>query len=179
MPALRKLALQAARWPFSNPCASPIWLGLRVYLGLVWLQFGLGKVRGGWLTGNPMKGMLRAIADGHLRTRVPGYRRFAELLLELELDRAISVGLPLFELAVALAFFSGVLVVPAAILATLMNVNLIVSGIASWHFDGRIIALQVLLLLAWRIAGYLGLARVRQAVRWLWGHDRPRTPRPA
>ncbi|HWK89276.1 MAG TPA: hypothetical protein VNP72_04750 [Longimicrobium sp.] len=167
MTALPNSAFKAVRWPFANLYASPLWLGLRVYLGLVWLQFGLGKVRGGWLTGNPMKSMLTAIAEGNLPGALPGYDRFAGLLLEIGADRAMSIGLPLFELAVAAAFFSGALVVPAAIAATLMNVNLILSGIASWHFDGHIIAMQVLLLLAWRVAGYLGLARLRPLARRL------------
>ena len=55
----------------------------------------------------------------------------------------------------------------ARVAATLLNVNLVLSGVASLRFDGRIIAMQLLLLLAWRVAGYLGLGTL--ARRW-WRH---------
>ena len=64
----------------------------------------------------------------------------------------------------------GVLLVPAAIVATLLNVNLLLSGVASIRFDGRIIALQLLLLMAWRVAGHLGLGTLVRR----WWRDRVR-----
>lgn len=145
------------RWPFASLLSAPLWLVLRVYLGSVWLQFGLLKVRGGWLSENPMHDLLAAIANGQTPTPFPFYRRVAETLLALEMDRVLTVAIPLAELAIAAAFFAGVLLVPAALGACLLNLNLILSGIASLAFDGRFIALQLLLLAAWRVAGYLGL----------------------
>ena len=145
------------RWPFASPLAAPLWLALRVYLGSVWLQFGLTKVRIGWLTTNPMEEVLSLIARGLTPTPLPVYRRVSELLLALEVDRVLSVAIPLLEITFAAAFFAGVLLVPAALGACLLNLNLVLSGIASWHFDGRVIALQLLLLLAWRVAGFLGI----------------------
>ena len=155
--AIRAYLRAVARWPFSSRLAAPVWFGLRLYLGSVWLQFGLDKLRTGWLTTNPMGQILELIARGQTPTPVPQYRALAELLLALRLDAVMSAAIPLLELAFASAFFAGVLLVPAAIGATLLNLNLILSGIASWSFDGRIIALQLLLLLAWRVAGYLGI----------------------
>lgn len=38
-----------------------------------------------------------------------------------------------------------------------MNLNLILSGIAPWSFDGRVILMQLLIILAWRVARELGL----------------------
>jgi hypothetical protein len=69
----------------------------------------------------------------------------------------MSAAIPLLEITFAAAFFAGVLLVPAAIAACLLNVNLVLSGVATWDFDGRVIGLQLLLLLAWRVAGYLGM----------------------
>jgi thiosulfate dehydrogenase (quinone) large subunit len=161
-------------WPFRSVLASPVWLVLRFYLASVWLQFGIGKIRGGWLNGDALHGLLGAVAAGHTPAPVPAYARVAELLVATGLDRVLSVLIPLTEVAVAAAFVSGVLLVPAAIAATLLNLNLILSGIASIHFDGRIIALQVLLLLAWRVAGYLGLGTL--ATRWWHHHHHPRGP---
>ena len=155
--AIASLARAIVRWPFASPLAAPLWLALRVYLGTIWLQFGLTKIRTGWLTGNPMEEILSLVARGLTPAPVPFYRRVAELLLALELDRVMSVAIPVLEIAFAGAFFAGVLLVPAAIAACLLNLNLLLSGIATWHFDGRVIALQLLLLLAWRVAGFLGM----------------------
>ncbi len=165
MLARSRRALDILGWPFSSRLASPLWLGIRIYLGSIWLQFGLAKVQGGWLTGNPMHSMLDAIARGMTAAPFPGYRHVAKALLDVGADRWMSVGLPLAELAVALAFFSGVLLVPAAVGASLLNLNLIFSGLASWQFDGRIIALQLLLLAAWRVADYVGVARIASGIR--------------
>ncbi|HEV2146848.1 MAG TPA: hypothetical protein VGR37_05485 [Longimicrobiaceae bacterium] len=166
-------------WPFSSRLASPLWLALRLYLGSIWLQFGMAKVQGGWLTENQMHGMLDAIAGGFTQTPLPAYRHVAQALLDVGADRWLSVGIPLAEVAVALAFFSGLLVVPAAVGAILLNLNLILSGIATWQFDGRIIALQLLLLAAWRVADYVGVARVVSGLRLLFRRHRPAAPRPA
>jgi uncharacterized membrane protein YphA (DoxX/SURF4 family) len=160
MNTLRSRIAHAARWLFASRLASPLWLGVRIYLGSVWLQFGLAKIRGGWLTGNPLHGLLDAVARGHTPAPFPAYRHLAQALVDTGADRILSFAIPLTELVVAAAFFSGLLLVPAAVGAVLLNLNLILSGIASWEFDGRIIILQLLLLVAWRVAGYLGLGQV-------------------
>jgi uncharacterized membrane protein YphA (DoxX/SURF4 family) len=177
MLARDRRVLDILGWPFSSRLASPLWLGIRIYLGSIWLQFGLAKVTGGWLTGNPMHSMLDAVARGMTPAPFPAYRHVARALLDTGADRWISVGLPLAELAVALAFFCGVLLVPAAVGASLLNLNLILSGLASWHFDGRIIALQLLLVAAWRVADYVGMKRIAAAVRR--GRGRPGSRPPA
>jgi uncharacterized membrane protein YphA (DoxX/SURF4 family) len=164
-------------WPFRSTVTSPVWLLLRVYLASVWLQFGIGKIRGGWLDGDGLQGLLSAVAAGQTPAPFPFYARVAELLVHTGMDRVLSVAIPLVEVSVALAFITGVLLVPAAIAATLLNVNLVLSGVASIRFDGRIIALQVLLLLAWRVAGYLGLGTLARR-GWRGGHRGGHGPLP-
>jgi thiosulfate dehydrogenase (quinone) large subunit len=154
MTTLRKTYLAL----FTSTLTAPLWLALRIYLGLVWLRFGVAKIEAGWLTTNQLGGLLRVIADGGTSTYLRAFRSIAALMLELGLDPILSVAIPVFEIAVALAFFAGVLLVPAATAASLLNLNLILFGIASWRFDGRIILLQLLLLAGWRAAGYLGVA---------------------
>lgn len=173
-PAARQI--RVLTWPFRSTLTSPVWLVLRLYLASVWLQFGIGKIRGGWLRGDGLEGLLTAVAQGHTPAPFPLYTRLIDvLLLETGMDRVLSVVMPLMEVAVGLAFLSGVMLVPAAIAATVLNLNLILSGVASIHFDGRIIALQVLLLAAWRVAGYLGLGTLFRS--W-WRHTHPRGPLP-
>lgn len=161
---IRLRARAAARWPFSSELAAPLWLGLRIYLGSVWLQFGLSKVGADWLTTNQMGGILELIASGRTPAPLPQYRTVADTILALNLDRLLSAAIPVLEIGVAAAFFSGVLLVPAAVGATLLNLNLILSGIATWSFDGRIMVLQILLLLAWPVAGYLGIGESLRAL---------------
>ncbi len=170
MNALRSRIAHAARWPFASRFASPLWLGVRIYLGSVWLQFGLAKLRGGWLTGNPLHALLDTVARGQTPAPFPAYRHVARTLIDTGADRILSAAIPLTELLVAAAFFTGLLLVPAAAGAVLLNLNLILSGIATWQFDGRIILLQLLLLVAWRVAGFLGLGQV-------WAAKAPRRAR--
>lgn len=159
-PILRPLA-----WPFRSRLSSPFWLSVRLYLAFVWLHFGVGKVRTGWLTKNPMASLLEAVAAGHTGAPFDLYRPVARLLLDLGADAVLSVLIPLTEVALGIAFAAGVLLVPAAIAATLLNLNLILAGIASVYFDGRIILLQLLLLVAWPVAGYLGMGTLAAALR--------------
>ena len=144
-------------WPFRSPVTSPVWLALRIYLASIWMQFGIAKLRGGWLRGDALEALLKAVAEGQTPVPFPFYSRVAELMVATGMDAVLCVLIPLAEVAVAAAFLAGVMLVPAAIGAILLNLNLIFAGVASVNFDGRIIALQVLLLAAWRVAGYLGL----------------------
>ena len=163
-------------WPFRSPLTSPVWLLLRFYLASIWMQFGIAKIRGGWLRDDALEALMEAVANGQTPAPFPFYGDVARLLEETGMTGVLSFLIPLAEVAVATAFLTGVMLVPAAICAILLNTNLILAGIASIHFDGRIIALQVLLLLAWRVAGYLGLGK---RAWWHGWYDRhPRGPLP-
>ena len=48
-------------------------LALRVYLASVWLRFAMMKLQGGWLTTNPLRPVLSAVAAGQVPTTVHGY----------------------------------------------------------------------------------------------------------
>ena len=153
------------RWPFVRRAAAPAWLLVRLYLASVWVYFGVGKLLDGWLTENPMGDMLAMIADPEISAApFAFYHDVATLLLRFGMDHVMSVAFPFLELAIALSFVSGVLLVPAAVLAIFLNANLILSGVAEVWFDGRIIALQVALLLAWRVAGELGAVPIARAL---------------
>lgn len=160
-------------WPFRSRVTSPVWLVLRVYLASIWMHFGLAKIRGGWLRGDALDALLQAVAEGHTPAPFPFYSDVARVLVETGMAGVLSVLIPIAEVAVATAFLTGVALIPAAICAILLNTNLILAGIASINFDGRIIALQVLLLLAWRVAGYLGLGKRAWWHGWNHRHGGP------
>jgi thiosulfate dehydrogenase [quinone] large subunit len=174
--SLWRHALTGLRWPFVSRYASPLWLVLRLYLGWAWLQFSLGKFSSGWLISDPIGDMFKLIAASTLPVPLPFYRDVARMLLDAGVSPLISHTMPFLELAVALSFLSGVLVVPAAVGAILLNANILLSGIGVLTLDGRFIALQLLMIVAWRVVGLIGfqpvLARLFQAMRhnrWLPG----------
>jgi uncharacterized membrane protein YphA (DoxX/SURF4 family) len=160
-------------WPFRSPLTSPVWLVLRIYLASIWMHFGVAKLRAGWLHGDALKALLEAVADGHTPAPFAFYPRVAEVLVATGMDTVLSIVIPMAEVAVATAFLTGVMLVPAAICAILLNTNLILAGVATLHLDGRIIALEVLLLAAWRVAGYLGLGRRAWWHGWHARHGGP------
>lgn len=164
-------SLHVLRWPFTHRYAAPLWLALRLYLGWIWLQFGIDKLQAGWLAKDAIGPLLKLGAEGTLPLPVPAFAQVAQLLLGLGVTPLISFAMPLLELAVALAFLSGVLVAPAAIGATLLNITIILAGIGQVAFDGRMIVLQLLLLMAWPVAERIGL---RPTLAQGWGRLRRR-----
>lgn len=153
-------------WPFSNRFASPVWLAVRLYLGYVWFTMGYDKLSAGFLTGDPIGDILKLTGSGVLAVPFEAFRPVAQLLVELGITPLLSHSMPFLEMAVALAFISGILIVPAALGAIFLNVNFLLSGIGIAALDGRCIVLQLLLLLAFRSVGYLSLGgRVVRALK--------------
>lgn len=146
--------------PFTHRYTAPLWLGLRLYLAYLWLNFGLQKLEAGWLTTDPIGGMLKLVGNGTLPVPFEFYRGVAQFLVNSGMTPLLSHSMPFLELAVALSFASGVLVVPAAIGAILLNTNFILSGIGQVQYDGRFIALQLLLILAFRVVGLIGFQKL-------------------
>jgi uncharacterized membrane protein YphA (DoxX/SURF4 family) len=150
----------AARWPFVNKFASPIWLALRLYIAWIWFQMALSKLNAGWLTSDPVGQMFKAIADSKLPVPLPFYRGVAQALLDLGISPMLSHSMPFLEMAVALSFATGVLVPAAAVGAILLNINIILSGMGSPAFDGPIIASEILFLMSYRVVGAIGFERI-------------------
>jgi uncharacterized membrane protein YphA (DoxX/SURF4 family) len=150
-------AIGALRWPFTHRYAAPLWLALRLYLAWIWFGMGWGKIAAGWLTNDALLPLFRSIANGRLAVPFAFFRDFAAFMVDTGLTAYLSKAMPFLELAVALSFVTGVLVVPAAVGGVLLVVNIILSGIGTLAFDGRIILLHVLLVLAWRVSGLIGL----------------------
>jgi thiosulfate dehydrogenase [quinone] large subunit len=156
------------RWPFTSRLASPIWLAVRLYLAYTWFTMGLDKLSSGFLTGDPIGDILKLTGSGVLPVPLEAFRPVAQLLVDLGVTPLLSYSMPFLEMAIALAFISGILIVPAALGAIFLNANFLLSGIAIVALDGRFIVLQLLLILAWQVAGYIGLeAGVVQAFKTL------------
>jgi thiosulfate dehydrogenase (quinone) large subunit len=152
--------INTIRWPFVNRYAAPLWLALRLYIGWIFLQMGLGKIEAGWLSSDPSGDLLKLVANGTMRVPFEFYRGVADMLVGAGVTPLLSHTMPFLELAVALAFFTGVLTPVAAFGAILLNINFILTGIGQISLDGPVILANIMLILSFRVVGAIGFERL-------------------
>lgn len=155
---------------FNTTKLSWLWLVLRVYLGYEWITASLHKLESpAWMqTGEALKGFWTAavaVPEAPARAAITygWYRNFLQFLLDNQsyvwFAKVIAVG----EFLVGLGLIVGLFVGIAAFFGGLMNFNFMLAGSASTN--PVLFLLAVLLMLAWKVAGYWGLDR--WALRWL------------
>ncbi|TAK35242.1 MAG: DoxX family protein [Chloroflexota bacterium] len=152
-----------ARWLFSNTEVSWIWLILRVYLGWQWIDASLHKLSDPrWMeNGTALQGFwIRAagLAEGSKPLIVfDWYRAFIQFLVEgghyVWFAKLVAVG----EFAIGIALVLGAFVGFAALFGALMNWNFMMAGTASTN--PLLFVIAILLLMAWKTAGYWGADR--------------------
>ena len=151
-----------ARFLFSNTHMAPVWLVLRLWLGYEWVSAALTKIGNPrWVqTGEAVKGFwTRGLAPPPPGERpeieVGWYRDFIQYLVDSQayiwFGKLVAYG----ELLVGIALLVGAFVGVAAFLGAFMNWNYIMAGSAS--INGLMLVAAILLILAWKTAGYLGL----------------------
>lgn len=146
---------------FNDTRMSWLWLVLRLWIGYEWVSASLHKITNpGWVqTGDALKGFwMGAIAipeTGRPAISFAWYRSFIQFLIDTEsytwFAKLVAYGELLIGIALILGLFTGI----AAFLGSFMNWNFIMAGSAS--SNGLLFALSVLLILAWKVAGYIGL----------------------
>lgn len=146
---------------FSDTRASIIWLVLRIWVGYKWLSSGLPKLSNpAWVeTGEALKSFwMGAVAipeSGRPAIAFDWYRSFIQFLLDTEsytwFAKLVAYGEVLIGIALILGLFTGI----AAFFGGFMNWNFIMAGSAS--SNGMLFLGSVLLILAWKVAGYIGL----------------------
>lgn len=153
-----------ARFLFDSTASAWIWLLARLYLGWQWLQAGWHKVTDpAWMNGGTaLKGFwTRAVAVPEPPAKPAitygWYREFLTALLEgghyTWFGKLIAVG----EVLVGVALILGLLTGFAAFAGAFMNFNFMLAGTASTN--PVLFTLAILLLMAWKVAGYWGLDR--------------------
>jgi thiosulfate dehydrogenase [quinone] large subunit len=150
-----------AKFLFSDTRMAPVWTVIRVLLGLTWLDASLHKLSDpGWMqTGESLLGFwTRAVAipeQGRPPITFDWYRSFIQGLIDsgsyVWFAKLIAFG----EFLIGVALITGAFVGIAAFFAALMNWNFIMAGSASTN--GLLLVGAILLILAWKIAGYYGL----------------------
>lgn len=168
-----------AKWLFTTTGASWIWLVVRVWLGYQWLHAGFLKITGttagtwtwrfaftddSWLKNG--KGLQRFIRYAALPQAAQGprsalnYGWYASFLRWLGhtgpanfFSPIIALGETFIGLALILGLFTGI----AAFLGGMLTVSFGMAGMAG--VNPAFFLFEVLLILAWRNAGYYGLDR--------------------
>lgn len=154
-----------SRFLFRNRAASWLWLLVRVWVGWKWLSAGWGKLNNpAWMdgSGQAIAGFWqRAVAipepPAHPAITYGWYRDFLQFLINTGSSEWFSYVIVFGELAVGLGLILGVFVGLTAAGGLTMNLSYMLAGSASTNPVLAILA--ILLILAWRNAGYLGLDR--------------------
>lgn len=152
-----------ARFLFSDTRMAWVWLVIRVLVGWQWLNSGLGKVQNpAWMEGGTaLRGFwqnaVRIPEEGSPQITVEWYRNFIQGMLDAEaytwFGPLVAIGETLVGVALVLGAFVGI----AAFFGAFMNWNFIMAGSAS---SNALLGLAaILLVLAWKIAGWYGLDR--------------------
>ncbi len=145
---------------FDHPLAGLIWLPVRVWLGWQWIAASLHKLDSpAWMqTGAALKGFwagaVAVPATGNAPIHYAWYRIFLQYMLDTQaytwFAKVVAVGELLIGVALILGLFTGL----AAFMGGFMNWNFMMAGSAS--VNPMFFAISVLLVLAWKVAGYFG-----------------------
>lgn len=173
-----------ARFLFSDKRSSWIWLVLRVWLGIQWIEASLHKINDpAWVTtGAALKGFwtnaVKIPETGKPPIAFDWYRDFLSALLQSGsytwFGKVVAYG----EFLIGVALIVGAFVGVAAFFGAFMNWNFIMAGAAS--SNGLLLVLAVVLIMAWKVAGYVGADFF--LLRWLgvpWKDDAPEVEAPS
>ena len=145
---------------FSDKRFSFVWLIARLWLGYEWIEAGSHKITSpAWMqTGDALKGFWMGAVQIPTEGRPPiafdWYRNFLQYMLDAQAYTWFAKVVAVSEILFGVLLIAGIFVGATAFFSGFMNWNFIMAGSAS--VNGVFFGLAVLLVLAWRIAGYLG-----------------------
>jgi len=145
----------------NRPLAAWLWLPIRVWLGWQWLQAGLEKLKNpAWTqTGNALKGFwtnaVNVPATGTPPIHYAWYRVLLQTMLDANAYTWFAKLVSISEVVVGVALILGIFTGLAASIGGFMNWNYMMAGSAS--VNPVFFALSMLLIMAWKISGYIGL----------------------
>jgi len=149
-----------ARFLFADTRAAWIWLVVRLWLGWEWIDASMHKVTAPeWVqTGEAVKGFWeRAVAIpevGRPPITFEWYRSFLQMLLDNEAYTYMGPLIAYGELFIGIGLILGAFTGIAAFFGALLNWNFMMAGTAS--SNPLLFALAIGIILAWKVAGYVG-----------------------
>lgn len=153
---------------FSNTWLAPLWLVARVYLGYQWLLAGSHKVWGAdrWIARPGPDGLaLKAFWDrataipekGAPAIKYDWYRHFLTYMSDNGWYHWFSWVIGCGEVTVGVLLIVGAFTGLAALAGAALNFNFMLAGSASTN--PVLFILAVLILLGWKVAGWMGVDR--------------------
>lgn len=141
-----------------------LWLIVRLYVGWQWLEAGLGKLSNpAWIgsgAGKAITGFVQGALSktGGAHPDVQGWYAWFLQNAVLQNARLWSYLITFGELLVGVALILGIFTGIAAFFGSFMNANYLLSGTVS--SNPILLLLAILLVMAWRTAGWWGLDRL-------------------
>lgn len=149
---------------FNSTAFAVLWLVIRLYVGYQWLSSGLGKLSNpAWVTtGEALKGFwMRAVAIPEAPARpaisFDWYRVFLQGLIDSNSHVWFAKLIVAGEILVGIGLILGIFTAVAAFFGGFLNWNFMMAGTASTN--PVLLILSIVLILAWKTAGYWGLDR--------------------
>jgi thiosulfate dehydrogenase [quinone] large subunit len=167
-----------ARWLFTSTTAGAIWLVVRLYFGYEWLHAGFEKITGteggfwswqfgytqdSWIrSAKPFQGVTgyfvsQAGQGPHSAVNYGWYATFLRWLGHPGPAAVFSKVIALGEFAIGLALILGLFTGVAAFFAGMLTMSFGLAGVAG--VNPVFFLAEVMLILAWRNAGYYGVDR--------------------
>ncbi len=146
---------------FNDVRLSILWLVVRVWLGYQWINSASGKLsEPGWMeTGESLQAYwVRAVAipeTGRPAITFDWYRSFLQGMLDSGAYEWFAKVIAVGEFLVGVGLIVGAFVGIAAFFGAVMNFNFMLAGSASTN--PVLFFAAILLILAWKTAGYIGL----------------------
>jgi thiosulfate dehydrogenase [quinone] large subunit len=150
-----------AQLVFSDTRFAWVWLIARLYMSYTWITSGWGKFNNpAWVnTGEALKSFWAGAVkvDPKPVITFDWYRVFIQYLLDTQAYTWFAKIVVAGELLIGVALLLGVFTGIAAVAGGLMNWNFMMAGTTS--VNPVFFALSILLIVAWKTAGYWGLDR--------------------
>ena len=149
-----------ASFLFSDTRSAWLWLVVRLWLGYEWVAAGWHKLTPAWLDGGEAlkgfwTGAIQVPAEGRPPIAFDWYRNFLAFMLETESYTWFAKLVVYGEILIGIALIVGAFVGISAFFGALLNWNFIMAGAASTN--AVLFTLAILLMLAWKVAGYVGI----------------------
>jgi thiosulfate dehydrogenase [quinone] large subunit len=153
-----------AKVMFDTTKLSWLWLIARLYIGYQWLVAGWEKINSpAWMQGGAaLEGFWKYATavdpnNPHPAVAYGWYRAFLQFLLDSQsftwFAKMVAVGEFLIGIALIIGMFTGI----AAFFAGFLNWNFMMAGTAG--VNPLMFLITILLILAWKVAGYYGVDR--------------------
>lgn len=155
--------LKFAEFIFRDKKFSLVWLIVRLYIGALWLEAGMNKIFSSSWTGDKAGLALTGFVNNALEKTAgahPDVSSWYALFLKnivLPNSTVFSFLVSYGEVLVGIALITGFWVGLSAFFGVMMNSSYLFAGSVS--INPEMLILGILLMLAWRSAGYYGLDR--------------------